>query len=272
MRGAGGAGSGNRPPVRPAPPRRHWSRRRCPLCHRGHRRHVRPRPGTYGRPPERARRQLNSNSATTVPGPIVDAHFHVWDPVKRQHDWLQGAPPELRRRFDIDEFATIARACGVGASVVVEAVDTPQEAQDFVEVAGANNLVAGVVGWVDLAAEDVADAIAAWRHGPAGEVLVGACPMRRGARSLSPNWSYTAGTSPRPLASRSTCRSRHFERALTAWPSSSRMPRFRPSGDLPWMSQPPYHSLFESWRSLGASRKARFSLCVAQTSTTPYRP
>jgi L-fuconolactonase len=109
-----------------------------------------------------------------VPGSIVDAHFHVWDPVKRRHDWLQGAPPELRRRFDIDEFATIARARGVVASVVVEAVDTRQETQDLVEVAGANTLVAGVVGWVDLAAADVADAIAACRHGPGGEVLVGA--------------------------------------------------------------------------------------------------
>ena len=110
----------------------------------------------------------------------------MWDPVKRRHDWLQGAPPELRRRFDIDEFAATARACGVGASVVVEAVDTRQETQDLVGVAGANTLVAGVVGWVDLAAADVADAIAAVRQSPGGEVLVGARHLVQG--EPDPRW------------------------------------------------------------------------------------
>ena len=108
------------------------------------------------------------------PGSLVDAHFHVWDPARRRHDWLAAAPLELRRRFDIDEYAATATVCGVGASVVVEAVDTSVETQDLIDVAAASQLVAGVVGWVDLAAGDVADALAAWRQGPRGELLVGA--------------------------------------------------------------------------------------------------
>jgi L-fuconolactonase len=92
----------------------------------------------------------------------------------------------LRRRFDINEFAATARARGVGASVVVEAIDTEQETQDLIGVARADTLVSGVVGWVDLAAPDVADAIAALRNGPGGEALVGTRHLVQG--EPDPRW------------------------------------------------------------------------------------
>jgi len=125
-------------------------------------------------------------ASTNPVGSVVDAHFHVWDPVRRRHDWLEAAAPELRRSFDIDEYAATATVCGVRASVVVEAVDTSVETQDLIDVADASPLVAGVVGWVDLTAENVSDTIDAWRHSPGGAVLVGARHLVQG--EADPRW------------------------------------------------------------------------------------
>jgi L-fuconolactonase len=84
--------------------------------------------------------------------------------------------PELdpvRRNFSLDDLAPLASAAGVSATVVVQTVSVPAETPEFLEVASSNDLVAGVVGWVDLPAPDVADALAALRERPDGAWLKG---------------------------------------------------------------------------------------------------
>jgi L-fuconolactonase len=48
-----------------------------------------------------------------------------------------------------------------------------EETAEFLTLAASSDLVAGVVGWADLTAEDVADSLDALRRGPGGELLVG---------------------------------------------------------------------------------------------------
>jgi L-fuconolactonase len=104
----------------------------------------------------------------------VDAHHHLWDLAVREQTWMVG--PELdpvRRNFSVDDLAPLASAAGVSATVVVQTVSIPEETPEFLEVASSNDLVAGVVGWVDLPAPDVADALAALRERPDGAWLKG---------------------------------------------------------------------------------------------------
>jgi L-fuconolactonase len=104
----------------------------------------------------------------------VDAHHHLWDLAVREQTWMVG--PELdpvRRNFSVDDLAPLASAAGVSATVVVQTVSVPEETPEFLEVAASNDLVAGVVGWVDLRAPDVADALAALRERPDGAWLKG---------------------------------------------------------------------------------------------------
>ncbi|MTE22285.1 amidohydrolase family protein [Streptomyces sp. TRM43335] len=105
---------------------------------------------------------------------IVDAHHHVWDLSVRDQDWLADdrlAP--LRRTFTTADLAPEAAAAGVDATVVVQTVTVPDETPELLALAAADDLVAGVVGWTDLTAPDVADALARLRDGPGGEHLVG---------------------------------------------------------------------------------------------------
>ncbi|MGQ4386964.1 amidohydrolase family protein [Streptomyces sp. SAS_270] len=109
------------------------------------------------------------------PGPgVVDAHHHVWDLSVRDQDWIVGAElAPLRRDFGIVDLEPEARAAGVTATVLVQTVTVPEETPEFLSLAARSDLVAGVVGWTDLTAPDVADTLAALREGPGGEYLVG---------------------------------------------------------------------------------------------------
>ncbi len=84
--------------------------------------------------------------------------------------------PELdpvRRDFSIDDLAPLAAAADVTSTVLVQTVGVPAETPEFLEVAASNDLVAGVVGWVDLTAADVADALARLKERPDGGWLKG---------------------------------------------------------------------------------------------------
>lgn len=104
----------------------------------------------------------------------VDAHHHIWDLSVREQTWMVG--PELdpvRRNFSIDDLAPLAAAADVTSSVLVQTVGVPEETPEFLAVAASNDLVAGVVGWVDLTAAGVADSLAGLKDRADGEWLKG---------------------------------------------------------------------------------------------------
>lgn len=104
----------------------------------------------------------------------VDAHHHVWDLRVREQTWMQGpALDPVRRNFSIEDLAPLAANAGVTATVVVQTVGVPEETPDLLSVAATNELVTGVVGWVDLTSPGVADALAALRERPDGAWLKG---------------------------------------------------------------------------------------------------
>ena len=105
---------------------------------------------------------------------IVDAHHHLWDLGVRDQDWITGpALAPLRRDFLLGDYRHLADANGVAASIVVQTVTVPAETPELLALAAASDLIAGVVGWTDLAALDVADKIAALTEMPGGAKLVG---------------------------------------------------------------------------------------------------
>jgi L-fuconolactonase len=105
---------------------------------------------------------------------ILDAHHHVWDLGVRDQDWITGpALAPLRRDFLLGDYQSVAGANGITASVVVQTVTAPGETPELLALAAGSDLIAGVVGWTDLAAPDVGDKIAALTEMPGGAKLVG---------------------------------------------------------------------------------------------------
>ena len=105
----------------------------------------------------------------------VDAHHHLWDPRTRDYPWMAGpAFDPIRRPYGLDELRARTAAAGIGRTVLVQTVADSSETEEFLKLAAASDgLVAGVVGWVDLEAPDVAGALERLRSLPGGERLVG---------------------------------------------------------------------------------------------------
>jgi L-fuconolactonase len=104
---------------------------------------------------------------------VIDAHHHVWDLAVRDQPWISGAAmAPIRRTFTVDDLRPDALAAGVGATVLVQTVDVPEETPEMLALAGGDPLVAGVVGWTDLTIPAVSDELARLAAGPGGEYLV----------------------------------------------------------------------------------------------------
>jgi L-fuconolactonase len=117
---------------------------------------------------------------------IVDAHHHVWDLTARDQTWIGESMQPIYRSFDLADFAEAARPCGVVGSVLVQCVADVVETQEFLVAADNDPLVAGVVGYVDLAAGDVGERLDALREGIGGRMLVG---VRHGVEAEpDPDW------------------------------------------------------------------------------------
>jgi L-fuconolactonase len=102
----------------------------------------------------------------------IDAHHHVWDLAVRDQPWTAELPT-LRRSFGLDDLAPELASAGIDVTVVVQTITTPDETPELLALAATSPLIAGVVGWVDLEAPDVAERLALLRELPGGGSLVG---------------------------------------------------------------------------------------------------
>ncbi|MFJ3378817.1 amidohydrolase family protein [Curtobacterium sp. NPDC090217] len=121
---------------------------------------------------------------------IIDAHQHLWDPSDRAYPWMDDSVAPIRRRFDASDLHAVTAPAGVTATIVVQAVHDPGETAWLL---AQPEPVAGVVGWVDLTAPDVADRLAALRTAAAGSQQRGSHPPLVGIRHQAqdepdPSW------------------------------------------------------------------------------------
>ncbi|WP_327720916.1 amidohydrolase family protein [Streptomyces sp. NBC_00490] len=102
----------------------------------------------------------------------VDAHHHLWDLSVRDQDWIAEDSP-IRRDFTVADLAPEAAAAGVDRTVLVQTVTVAEETPEFLALAAAHDLIAGVVGWTDLTRPDIADELARLKELPGGRYLKG---------------------------------------------------------------------------------------------------
>ncbi len=98
----------------------------------------------------------------------IDAHQHFWDLAGPfRHGWLES--PEhaaIRRSFLPADLAPLVAQHGLDGTIFVQTQHDPAEHEWVLGLADAHPWILGVVGWVDLAAPDVADRLAAARRHP----------------------------------------------------------------------------------------------------------
>jgi L-fuconolactonase len=111
-------------------------------------------------------------------GGVIDAHHHVWDLNVRPQPWLSEDGLELlRRSFDMTDLTDAAAGGLFGrplqATVLVQCLPSVPETEEFLRLAVATDLLAGVVGWVDLTDPGVGSELDRLATSPGGDWLVG---------------------------------------------------------------------------------------------------
>jgi L-fuconolactonase len=91
----------------------------------------------------------------------IDSHHHVWDLAVRPQDWITGeAMQPLLRDFTLSDLAPLAAKTGIDRTVIVQTVADPGETPELLDLAADEEMVAGVVGWLDLESPAVDDDLA----------------------------------------------------------------------------------------------------------------
>jgi L-fuconolactonase len=97
-----------------------------------------------------------AGTRTLIP---IDAHQHYWLMSRGDYDWLTADAGPLYRDFMPADLAESLRRCAVSATVLVQAAATETETRFLLDLAQQCPSIAGVVGWVDFEADDVAERI-----------------------------------------------------------------------------------------------------------------
>ena len=85
----------------------------------------------------------------------IDSHHHVWDLSVREQGWMVGeALNPIKKNFSINDLRQAINGCGIDKTVVVQTVTNYDETPELLELADIDDLVAGVVGFLKIDAED----------------------------------------------------------------------------------------------------------------------
>jgi len=104
----------------------------------------------------------------------LDAHQHFWqfDPVRDA--WISEKMSVLRRDFLPADLEPVLKKNSVEGCVAVQADQSETETRFLLDLADKNDFVRGVVGWVDLRADDLEKRLEHWQQ----------CPKLRGFRYI----------------------------------------------------------------------------------------
>src|SRR5438552_18307323 len=86
---------------------------------------------------------------------MIDTHQHFWNYDSAEYGWIDDSMAALRRDFLPYDLEREMAAAGVQASIAVQARQSLEETRWLLELADQHSFIAGVVGWVDLQADDV---------------------------------------------------------------------------------------------------------------------
>jgi L-fucono-1,5-lactonase len=127
----------------------------------------------------------------------IDSHVHFWKFDKKRDTWITNDMKILKEDYLPHTLETTLRRNGIDGCVAVQADQSELETEFFVELAKTYGIIKGVVGWVDLRADNVSArldyfsqyrVIKGWRHIVQGEAagFMSDPSFRRGIEALGP--------------------------------------------------------------------------------------
>lgn len=85
----------------------------------------------------------------------IDSHQHFWYYSAEDYAWIDDSMRAIQRDFLPADLEPILQKNGFDGCVLVQVNQSEQENQDFLKFANLYDFIKGVVGWVDLSAENL---------------------------------------------------------------------------------------------------------------------
>ncbi|MBL8268783.1 amidohydrolase family protein [Steroidobacter sp.] len=127
----------------------------------------------------------------------VDSHIHFWRYDSQEYPWISADMQGLKRDLLPEDVRPLLDAAGIDSCIAVQARVAERETDFLLDLAGQYPWVAGVIGWVDLSSDSLAQRLASWasnrklmgfRHilqgDPNAGELVDSAAFRRGVALL----------------------------------------------------------------------------------------
>ena len=132
----------------------------------------------------------------------IDSHVHFWKYDKKRYDWIDNTMKTLQQDYLPEHLSLPMKRNDIDGVVAVQANQSEYDTHFLVELANTHDVIKGVVGWVDLQADNVEERlqffsqypiIKGYRHVVQGEPLdfLARENFRRGVRALKAfNYTY----------------------------------------------------------------------------------
>ncbi|MBV2144915.1 amidohydrolase family protein [Falsochrobactrum sp. TDYN1] len=90
---------------------------------------------------------------------MLDAHHHFWTVARGDYGWMTQDLKPLLRDFGPENLWPLMQQAGITQTVLVQAAETEAETDYLLEIAARTDFVAGVVGWLDMLADNFPERI-----------------------------------------------------------------------------------------------------------------
>ena len=96
----------------------------------------------------------------------IDSHHHFWHYDPQELVWMTDGMDIIRKDFLPEDLKPLLESIDFDGAISVEARQMLEETEWLLELSDQNDIVKGVVGWVDLKAPDVKDTLAKYSDHP----------------------------------------------------------------------------------------------------------
>ncbi|PCI05607.1 MAG: amidohydrolase [Hyphomicrobiales bacterium] len=84
----------------------------------------------------------------------IDSHQHFWKLARGDYDWITPDMSALYRDFGPVDLKPHLDAAGIDDTIIVQAASSLAETEFMLSIADEHNWILGVVGWIDMEADD----------------------------------------------------------------------------------------------------------------------
>src|SRR5258707_2851154 len=93
----------------------------------------------------------------------IDAHQHFWNYDPNRDGWITEEMHKIRRDFLPADLQPLLQESGIDGCVAVQADQSPRETDFLLDLAGQNDFIKGVVGWINLQLSDLEEKLSYYK-------------------------------------------------------------------------------------------------------------